>query len=231
LDTRIGCSEEQYKEQVGRSISFLKQDLDFFTEAKARCILDLTRRHLGDPKTLTALDIGCGVGLTDRFLAAGFGKLCGVDIDEPTITGAAEANPSVSYHTYDGKSLPFPDDTFDLVFAVNVMHHIPPGEWDVFVREAYRTVRPGGLVVVFEHNPLNPLTRLAVNRCSFDTDAKLLGKRVLAGLFARNGLALVERRYILFFPFRSGVLTKVEEALGWLPLGAQHYICGRKLNP
>ena len=37
-----------------------------------------------------------------------------------------------------------------------------------------RVVRPGGLLCIIEHNPFNPLTRLAVVRCEFDRDAVLL---------------------------------------------------------
>jgi hypothetical protein len=37
-----------------------------------------------------------------------------------------------------------------------------------------RVTRPGGLICIIEHNALNLLTRLAVNRCPFDADAVLL---------------------------------------------------------
>ena len=49
-----------------------------------------------------------------------------------------------------------------------------------FVADMVRVTRPGGLVCVIEHNPLNPLTRLAVNRCPFDADAVLLRSGQLA---------------------------------------------------
>ena len=56
-----------------------------------------------------------------------------------------------------------------------------------FVAELARVVRPGGLVVVFEHNPLNPLTRLVVSRVTFDDGVRLLrsGERRLAVRDAR----------------------------------------------
>ena len=53
-----------------------------------------------------------------------------------------------------------------------------------------RVVRPGGLVCVIEHNPLNPLTRsLAVSRCEFDSDAVLLGASTTRKLMAAGGFA------------------------------------------
>ena len=57
-----------------------------------------------------------------------------------------------------GDDIPFPDDAFDLTYSVAVMHHIaePP-----LVRrtlaEMVRVTRPGGRILVWDHNPLNPL--------------------------------------------------------------------------
>ncbi len=59
------------------------------------------------------------------------------------------------------------------------------------LRELHRITRQGGLIAVFEHNPLNPLTVHAVNTCSFDANAKLilardLARRLRAAGWARN---------------------------------------------
>jgi hypothetical protein len=56
---------------------------------------------------------------------------------------------------------------------------------DVVIAEMARVTRPGGMVAIIEHNPLNPVTRHIVSRCPFDRDAVLLrcgtGARLLAG--------------------------------------------------
>jgi hypothetical protein len=67
-------------------------------------------------------------------------------------------------------------------FSACVFHHIPHGEHWGWLRELYRVVRPGGLLSVFEHNPLNPLTLHAVNTCPFDLNARL----IQAGQLARQ---------------------------------------------
>ena len=41
----------------------------------------------------------------------------------------------------------------------------------------YRILRKGGLLVIIEHNPFNPLTQISVYRCPFDKDAVLLTAR------------------------------------------------------
>ncbi|MDO8587949.1 MAG: class I SAM-dependent methyltransferase [Armatimonadota bacterium] len=219
---------EEYRRQVQKSICFIRQDVSYFTEVKARRLLSLVGAFLGDTTPLRALDVGCGVGLTDQFLTGSFGELHGVDVDESALTSAAETNPNAHYRLYDGRALPYSDCAFDLVFAINVLHHVPPSSWQCFAQEMRRVNKIDGITVVFEHNPINPLTRLAVSRCEFDGDATLVGRRRLGQLLTQAGLTVVDSSYILFSPFRSGLMSKLESRLGWLPLGAQHYAAGRK---
>lgn len=218
----------RYREEMERSIGFIGQDVDFFAAVKAGRLIDLARRRLGDPATLAALDVGCGVGLTDRHLTQSFARVVGVDIAQGMIDEAARANPSAQYLLYDGRHLPFADGAIDLAFAISVFHHVPHPLRPNLVREMARVVRPNGLVVIIEHNPLNPLTRRAVAHCAWDEDAVLLGRRETRLLFESARLDLIEQRYIVFFPFFARQLTPVERALGWLPLGAQHYVAARR---
>ncbi|MDX6449784.1 MAG: polyisoprenyl-phosphate glycosyltransferase, partial [Gaiellaceae bacterium] len=146
----------------------------------------------------------------------------------PLFERAAAATPAVRYRTYDGKTLPFADQSFDLAFAVNVFHHVDPPDRAALAAELARVVRPGGIVAVFEHNPLNPLTRLVVSRCEFDAGVELLSTREVSALLTRAGLQPVERRYILFFPWRAAFLQRLEARLGPVPLGAQHLTAARR---
>ena len=229
MKTDFETYKDTYKCDVESSIAFVGQDLDFFTGVKARHLLALTQKYLGDPEKLSVLDVGCGVGETDRFLISKFKTLHGVDIAEGVIAEAKRKNPSAHYQLYDGAVLPFHDNTFDLVFAICVIHHVSPQSWSSFTSEMRRVVKKGGLVIIFEHNPFNPLTRLAVDRCEFDADAVLLKRSRVARLLTENSLNLVERRFILFFPWRSSVLAGIERGLTWLPLGAQYYAAGQKV--
>ena len=186
------------------------------------------RRRLGDPRELTILDIGCGVGVTDAFLIPEFGQVHGVDVTPGVIDEARAANPTADYQVYDGGRLPFDDASVDVAFAICVVHHVPPADWAAFASEMARVVRPGGLAMLFEHNPLNPLTRRAVNNCEFDEDAVLLGRRTAAGLLTGAGMRVAERKFIVFFPFGAQRLAPVERRLGWLPLGAQYYVAATR---
>ncbi|HTQ44923.1 MAG TPA: class I SAM-dependent methyltransferase [Polyangiaceae bacterium] len=226
MSARFDEYRDTYREEVEHSIAFAGQGLDFFTEAKAAALLELARRRLGDPVQLRVLDVGCGPGETDAYLGA-VGDLHGVDISEELVERARARNPGATYAHYDGGRLPYDDDVFDLAFAICVLHHVHPVDWGRFMGELVRVVRPGGLAVIVEHNPLNPLTRLAVARCAFDDDAILVGRTLVTELLRHAGAEPEEARYFLFFPWRSGPLRRLEQRLGGLPLGAQYLVASR----
>lgn len=143
------------------------------------------------------------------------------------LRGRARKTPGVAYAAYAGPSLPYADATFDLAFAVCVAHHVPPEHWPNFFSEMRRVVRPGGVVAVIEHNPLNPLTRLAVLRCPFDEDAVLISRRKAGRLLQNAGLTEIDGRHFLVFPFANLAARKVAGWLSRMPLGAQYICSGR----
>jgi SAM-dependent methyltransferase len=224
----FGRRKDTYRDEVQKSMGFVGQDMDFFVELKANYLLDIARRRLGDPKSLSFLDVGCGVGLTDQYLEGEVGALHGIDVAEGVIERARERNPWAEYVGYDGENAPFSSEHFDLTFVVCVLHHVNPASWQSFVEELARVTRRGGLVVVLEHNPFNPLTRLAVSRCDFDDDAVLLRARQTRKLLEGAGLTVAEARYIVFFPWRGRILRDAENRLGRLALGAQYAVAGAR---
>jgi SAM-dependent methyltransferase len=222
---------DEYEALVTRSTAFGLAGHDVYTKRKAASILDIARRLLDEPSNLKALDVGCGVGLTDRYLVEQFGELHGTDPSGAAVARAMATNEAVQYQVLDGAVLPYGDWEFDFAFAICVVHHVDPEEWKEFASELRRVVRPGGVVAVFEHNPLHPLTRLSVRRCPFDADAVLLSRRRAARLLASAGLVVAEQRYIMFLPSSASSVQAAERAMGWAPFGAQYYVAGRRSGP
>jgi SAM-dependent methyltransferase len=219
---------DSYRDEVQSSIAFAGQDLGFFDETKVRELIDLVRAELGDPGDVRALDVGCGIGTIDALLRPLLGAVDGIDLSPAMVERAAEANPEGAYRAYEGERLPFDDGAYDLAFTFSVLHHVPPPDRPGFVAELARVVRPGGLVAVIEHNPLNPLTRLAVHRCAFDEDAVLLRRGEAERLLEGAGLRPAQGRYILFFPWRGAALRTAERVLRRIPAGAQYVAAGRR---
>lgn len=217
-----------YDDHLRRAIAFSGQDSEFFTQIKAAHLLRLMRARFGDVDRLRLLDVGCGVGLTDGYLIPHVGTLLGVDVADAAIEQARARHPQGQFQAYDGERLPHEDASVDVAFAICVMHHVPRAQWPRFMQEMQRVVKPGGLVAIYEHNPLNPLTRLTVARCEFDAHAVLLSPRTVRRLMRGAELKTVVGQYILFFPWRGGIFRGLESRLGWLPLGAQYVVAGTR---
>jgi SAM-dependent methyltransferase len=227
--TDFDAYRDSYLDAVQAALPLPGTEAAYFSKLKADHLVELARRCLGPPEDLSVLDVGCGVGATDAHLDGRFGVLAGVDVAAELVESAAEANPGVSYRSYSkGAPLPHDAESFDLSFAICVLHHVPPPEWRSFIGEMARVTRPGGLVCVMEHNPWNPLTRKVVRDCEFDRDAVLLSRRELIHLMAEQGLSKVSAPYIAFFPRELPMRRSTERLLAPVPLGAQYYVAARR---
>ncbi len=119
---------------------------------------------LYDPAGKDVLDYGCGVGtLSLELLARGARHVTGFDIADGQVAEAtqrAEAagvSDRVDFLVDDAHATTFPDDSFDLVVGVAILHHL---DLEVALREIRRVLRPGGRAVFLEPLWHNPLLRL-----------------------------------------------------------------------
>lgn len=216
----------RYVETVQNSIAFSGLKHDLFVRAKVVALAELFGRHFGSaPPAL--LDVGCGVGAMHPHLRAITAALSGCDLSAASLAAARGANPGIEYRGQAAGTLPWPQAAFDAALAVGVFHHVPPPERAPLVAEMRRVTRPGGLVVLIEHNPWNPLTRLAVARCPFDDDAVLLGAREARALLKRGGFGAVQSRHFLVLPATGPWVTALERPLRPFPVGAQYLAFGR----
>jgi SAM-dependent methyltransferase len=133
----------------------------------------------------SALDVGCGTGALAARLADEGYDMVGVDPSDGMLRVLEQRTGKVRGVRGSGTSLEFPDDTFDLVYCVAVMHHIAAAD-DVrrTLSEMVRVTRPGGRVLVWDHNPRNPYWRLLMARVPQDTgEERLIGvDELLRGL-------------------------------------------------
>ncbi len=222
-----------YSDQIETDLSFFKQDHFFYLRVKADELLQHAFRmaDASKAKDVSILDVGCGHGITHEYLLEnGKGRidLHGTDTAEKVIGMARDLNPKTSYTVTAEDHLPYPDNSFDIVTATCVVHHVPPAQWTSFLEEMKRVAKPGGSVVIFEHNPYNPVTSRIVKNCPLDENAVLLSASKLKSHMRSAGLRCDRHDYLLFFPIDSGVARFIEKVISWLPLGAQYAVYASK---
>lgn len=214
-----------YRDQHAQSIKLSGESVEFFAQYKVDALQTALTAAGHVPRRI--LDFGSGIGnalqpLREAFPAA---HLTCLDVSERSLDICrSKAQGQVDFQVYDGENIPFPDDSFDVVFTACVFHHIPHRQHGHLLSEIRRIVSPNGHFMLFEHNPWNPLTRLAVKRCPFDENAELISAPAMRRRFQKAGFANSDIQYRLFMPSFLGSLRHYEKFLDGLPLGAQYSI-------
>ena len=212
-----------------KNIRLSGEDPEFFAEYKIRDVFELIMNQSHKPQYI--LDFGAGIGTSVPHFRRFFPdtSLTCLDVSEKSLEVGRTRFPGLAdFQLFDGIRIPSPDNTFDLVFAACVFHHIPHSEHITLLREWLRVLKPGGTAVIFEHNPLNPLTVNAVNTCPFDENAELIRGTLFREEMQKAGFQNVGLRYRLFVPGALRVLRPLERWLLWCPLGAQYFVYSTK---
>src|SRR5262245_39403329 len=110
--------------------------------------------HVSIEKRFTILDVGCGGGRTIQKLAAiaTEGMLYGIDYAAGSVAASLGKNANlikagrVEIQRASVSQLPFPDDKFDLVTAVETQYYWPDLVNDM--REILRVLKPGGTLII-----------------------------------------------------------------------------------
>ena len=224
---------DEYRAMHATNIAISGESPDFFADYKIRDVARIFQEagiaaSVPHPRIL---DFGAGIGTSVPFFRKYFpaASLTCLDVSTKSLElGESRFHGEAEFVAFDGNALPFDDGRFDIVFAACVFHHIDHAEHVRLVREMSRVLAPGGFAVIFEHNPLNPLTVRAVNTCPFDENARLLGASTLKKTFESAGFRQPRHRYRIFFPHFARMLRPLEQMMAWLPLGAQYYVYARK---
>jgi len=193
---------------------------DYFADYKVQCLV-----RLGAPSRGPILDYGCGIGLLTARLAPHFAEVHAYDPSGESLEMARAAAPSATIWD-DAASIP--DGYFGTAVLACVLHHVPPGQRADLLGTIREKLAPNGRLVIFEHNPWNPLTRRAVAACPFDDDAVLLWPGELRKLLREVGFSRVRQDYVVFFPRALAALRPLEPLLRGVFLGAQTMTLGER---
>ena len=172
------------------------------------------------------LDVGCGRGELLRLGQSAFGRVAGCDLSQEMLKASADLEVRLQTAPIE---LPFDSEAFDLVTAVCVFHHVGLPDRDALTRDAFRVLRPGGVLCVIEHNPRNPLTRHIVQRTPVDANANLLPHSEARRLVGSAGFSCLDAQFFLYLPepaFRR--MPWLETLLKHVPLGGQYALFAGK---
>ncbi len=127
------------------------KDFELYGDRLAQRQIDMfVKSGAKDLNTLSILDIGCGMGRILKPFSRQFAKVTGVDINEKILEAAKiyTENPSnIETVQNDGRTIPFPENSFDLVYSGGVLQHIPDINVIMgYFEEGLRVLKPNGLL-------------------------------------------------------------------------------------
>ncbi len=159
--------EKQFHDQWASTIDVegikVKDYFEACTAPENRFIL----RHMGDIRGKLLLDLGCGAGENSVYFAKKGARCVASDYSpgmvEVALQLAAANHVQIQGRTMNAIALDCPDNTFDFVYASNLLHHLPDPQ--AAIREMYRVLKPGGKACFWDplrHNPIiNVYRRIA----------------------------------------------------------------------
>ena len=142
----------------------------------------------------SAIDVGAGTGVLAERLADTGMEVVALDPFPGMLEQLRRRRPGMQTVVAHGEAIPFPDDSFDLAYSVAVMHHIAdPDKVRRTVAEMVRVTRPGGHILIWDHNPRNPYWPSLMKRVPQDVGSERLApmEELVADLTAAG--ATIER--------------------------------------
>jgi ubiquinone/menaquinone biosynthesis C-methylase UbiE len=173
-------------------------------------VTDWGLSHISIEEHDTILDVGCGGGRTVSKLAAFApkGKVCGIDFSKDSVAMASRINRKlidagrVQIREASVSQLPFPDDMFDLVTAVETHFWWPNLPTDIL--ETLRVLKPGGTLIIIAE----------IYKGADTPTAKLAEKHLPLGGMAL--LSVNEHREFLSNAGCSNIQVIEEKGKGWI---------------
>lgn len=219
---------DRYEHLVEDNIKASGFGPSYFDEHKIKTIVaDFANKPVSE-QPIRFLNFGCGIGKSERFIRKHFpnAQIYSVDISKESIEHAVLRNKhlkGIEYKVFnDARELSF-DQPFDIIFAANVFHHVPENQRVGILAHLKQFVAEKGFFYIFEHNPINPLTKAAFDTCEFDQGCKMIPSGDMSNLIKQAGYQQLTRRFVVFFPKFLEAFIPLEKYMTWLPIGAQYY--------
>jgi SAM-dependent methyltransferase len=217
---------DSYRDCVNSTLALSGEDTDYFARGRVEW---LKRIFAGETSIRRVMDYGCGVGLGTPHLLTlpGVDFLIGVDVSEKSLeharaTFGSEQVRFASFAEYN------PAAEIDLAVCVSVFHHISLENRADAVQYIYNSLRPGGWLALWEHNPWNPGVVYIMKHSPIDQDAIPVKPHRARRMLRQGGFSVLGTDYLFVFPRFLKSLRGLEPLLSHWPLGAQFLVLCRK---
>lgn len=216
-------------------------DHNYFVKVKSLHLLRKAEEIYRDTKKLICIDLGCGTAETTEYFQDKFGHIFCCDYSRGMLEYATKKNlRNVTFKLCQSEKLPFDNNNVDVVLMYGIIHHIDTEEKVMRTfEEVSRVLRKGGMVAVYDFNPLNPVSRHIVKTCPIDVGVNLDGYRrrvfpttfyswELMAILRSAGFGILKHEYLIFFPKFLSAFLPLEKLLARIPLGGMYSIIGIK---
>ncbi len=228
LEAEFDKFADEYHAAHARNLAITGEKPEHFARFKI-CELRRALEKMGAPEPGKILDFGSGIGASLPHLAEIFpsAAITAFDVSQRSLDIARARFPGGATFVQGADLTALGAQTFDVIFTACVFHHVSHDlHLDLF-RQLRGLLSENGVLMVFEHNPLNPVTRHIVATCPFDENAELVRAGRLVATERQAGFSRVEKLYTGFFPHALDFMRPIEPLLSALPIGAQYYTLAR----
>jgi ubiquinone/menaquinone biosynthesis C-methylase UbiE len=137
-------------QQVKKTYSAIAYEFDATRDRpwpEFKVFLEEIKRRFINKKRLAALDVGCGNGRLSHFLKNYPIEYIGIDNNRIMLRIAKKKNPKARFRYADTCKLPFSAHSFDTVWSIALLHHLPTKKLRLqALKEMKRVLKPGGLL-------------------------------------------------------------------------------------
>ncbi len=156
-------SEEHFHDEWAESVSI--QDIDVIAQFEGITSPEYKEviKSIGKIKGKKVLNIGCGLGEEDVYLARLGAKVTAIDISQKMIETTKKlairynVGKNIIYFKQSVETMSFKDKSFDAIVGCNILHHVNIKKT---IREVQRVLKPKGVAVFVEPLAYNPVINI-----------------------------------------------------------------------
>ncbi len=166
--------DQQFKRQMEKAAPTYDSLMKRMTFGRERELRETTITLAGVKPGDSVLEVGCGTGtltLAAKRRAGPSGQVYGIDVIplmiELSQRKAAQAGEDITFQLASMASIPFPDNTFDVVIGSFMIFHMSEMVRQKGMAEIYRVLKPNGLLLLLDSaTPTRPLLKAFVKMFS-----------------------------------------------------------------